>query len=399
MAENPFDSDRPACVIQRGERPPGILPRNTQAKVLGGVAVLMVLALTFSGSPSPKAGKTADSPASQPTMNVNPARIQEYRARIEEQTRKLALEQAQLAQTKEALGLSAQPQQIHHRDDAVTGGDASRPDPPMPPVTAERNWKADELARREFQSFFASNVALSYRSDGKPEAVAPALVGPGPSMSRKEEEEVRSTESSELLDMPGPAGGHRVMEGTILETVLTNRLDGSFSGPVNCLVTANVYSRDRRKVLIPQGSRVLGEAQRVETFGQQRLAVAFHRLILPNGLSFDLKKFKGLNQIGETGLRDRVNNHYLQVFGVSVALGVLAGFSQANTRSGFDATGEDAYRQGVANSVSQSSVRILDRYLNVLPTFTIREGHRVKVYLTADLLLPVYSSVDRPSPL
>ncbi|MBK7929278.1 MAG: hypothetical protein IPJ98_17920 [Bryobacterales bacterium] len=82
------------------------------------------------------------------------------------------------------------------------------------------------------------------------------------------------------------------MEGTVLETVLTNRLDGSFSGPVNCLVTANVYSRDRRKILVPQGSRVLGEAQRVETFGQQRLAVAFHRLILPNGLWFDLNKFR-----------------------------------------------------------------------------------------------------------
>ena len=54
-------------------------------------------------------------------------------------------------------------------------------------------------------------------------------------------------------------------------------------------------------------------------------------------------------------------------------------------------------RHGVAASLSQSSLRILDRYLNVLPTFTIREGHRVKVYLSDDLLLPAYEKHQMPS--
>ena len=64
--------------------------------------------------------------------------------------------------------------------------------------------------------------------------------------------------------------------------------------------------------------------------------------------------------------------------------------AQANTRYGVDVTGAEVYEQGVANSLSQSSLRILDRYLNVLPTMTIREGHRVKIYLTQDLMLPAY---------
>ena len=58
----------------------------------------------------------------------------------------------------------------------------------------------------------------------------------------------------------------------------------------------------------------------------------FHRLIMPDGYSVSLDKFQGLNQIGETGLRDQVNHHYLQVFGVSLAIGAIAGFSQANTQ-------------------------------------------------------------------
>ena len=62
----------------------------------------------------------------------------------------------------------------------------------------------------------------------------------------------------------------------------------------------------------------------------------------------------------------------------------------------FDATGADVYRQGVASSVAQSSTRILDRFLNLLPTVTIREGHRIKVYLSGDLELPAYRSSLTP---
>jgi type IV secretion system protein VirB10 len=58
---------------------------------------------------------------------------------------------------------------------------------------------------------------------------------------------------------------------------------------------------------------------------------------------------------------------------------------------GVDTTGLDIYRQGVASNVSQSATRILDRFLNLLPTVTIREGHRIKVYLSADLDLPAYT--------
>src|SRR6266404_5659712 len=72
-----------------------------------------------------------------------------------------------------------------------------------------------------------------------------------------------------------------IFEGTILETLLINRLNGTFAGPVDCLVTTDIYSHDRQQVLIPAGSKVLGEAKKVEVFGQQHLAVFFHRLIMP----------------------------------------------------------------------------------------------------------------------
>jgi type IV secretion system protein VirB10 len=183
---------------------------------------------------------------------------------------------------------------------------------------------------------------------------------------------------------------YRLFEGTVIDTVLTNRLDGTFNGPVNCLVSVPVYAADQQHLVIPAGARVLGEAKAVNTFGQSRLAVVFHRVILPNGTHVDLNGFHGLNQVGDLGLQDQVDRHYAQIFGVSLAIGAIAGFAQAQSRAGLDATGLDVYRQGVAANVSQSAARILDRFLNLLPTVTIREGHRIKVYLANDLDLPAY---------
>jgi type IV secretory pathway VirB10-like protein len=180
---------------------------------------------------------------------------------------------------------------------------------------------------------------------------------------------------------------------------LTNRLDGSFSGPVNCMLTTNLYSHDRQHLLIPQGSRVLGEVKRVTILGQERVAVLFHRLVMPDGYSLNLDKFEGLNQIGETGLRDQVNRHYGQVFGMSLAIGAIAGFAQANTTSGVFQSSTDAYREGVASSLSQSSLHVLDRYLNILPTVTIREGHRIKIYLVSDLPVPAFDNHLMPEDL
>jgi type IV secretion system protein VirB10 len=181
-----------------------------------------------------------------------------------------------------------------------------------------------------------------------------------------------------------------LLEGTIIEAVLTNRLDGAAAGPVNAMVTTPVYARDFQHVLIPAGSRVLGTSTPVSQFGQQRLAVAFHRLVFPDGRSVTLDSPPALNQRGDGGLNDQVDRHYLQIFGASLAIGALAGLAQVNTGVGLAESWTDAYRQGVGSSLTQSSMRILDRFLNQIPTVTIREGHRLKVYLTADLALPVY---------
>src|SRR5258708_33606827 len=98
---------------------------------------------------------------------------------------------------------------------------------------------------------------------------------------------------------------------------------------------------------------------------------------MPDGYSVSLDQFKGLNQVGETALRDKVNNHYLQIFGVSLAVGILGGISQAGTGNGLTNTPPDRARAGFVLSLAKASAEILERFPNILPTVTIHESKRV----------------------
>jgi type IV secretion system protein VirB10 len=385
---------------------PGIIPKNAQTKLLIGVSVLMIAIFSLTGRNTPKPRPAAGPATALEIAYPSQARIQEYQAHIAAQASRLAAEEAQLAKTKEALAVLPPA----HPGAGASASSQYQPLTGAPQSSYQPYWREDpqktaiELDRekREYQAHFASNISLSYR---------PPITAP--TEARTASASVSAVVSPAEPDRRSPAGGpdpsrssidltraegkkYRLFEGKVIETVLTNRLDSNLSGPLNCMVTIPVYSHDRQHVLIPPGTRALGEVRKVESFGEQRLACTFHRLIMPDGFSVSLDKLQGLNQIGETGLSDQKNNHYLQIFGVSLALGGIAGLAQSNTQYGFGTSASDVYRQGVATSLSQSSLRILDRYLNVLPTYTIREGHRVNVYLSQDLLLPAYDQHEMP---
>jgi len=66
----------------------------------------------------------------------------------------------------------------------------------------------------------------------------------------------------------------------------------------------------------------------VQTLGETRLAVALHRLLTPDGSALRLDQFIGLNQIGDAGLRDKVNHHYWSTFGSAAAVGLISGLAQ-----------------------------------------------------------------------
>jgi type IV secretion system protein TrbI len=349
-------SDNPSPQIRDLRTPPkGVFSRHLQMWLMLGLAVLIMGIIVFSGRSEPPRQTVAVVPgtASGP---IDVERVRAYEQRLAEQaaTRQRAADAAARVESTPLVTL------------------ALRPPTDVTPLDTTH----DEQHRRDAQSLFASNVAYTLRA------------------SQGERREPQASSAPDPVDANPPAPSEpvvrkeRVSEGSVIEAVLTNRLDGSFSGPVNCLVTTPVFSADRQWLLIPAGARLLGSASKVQAWGESRLAVSFHRLLMPNGLAHSLESFPGLSQVGETGLHDKVDRHHWQVFGASIAIGALSGFAQWGTRA--DGSFGDEYRRSAGASLAESSGRVLDRYLNVLPTITIREGTRVKVYLTSDLELPPY---------
>ena len=284
----------------------------------------------------------------------------------------------------------------------------------LSPVQQQVQLIAAKERERADDSRFASNLVYSRSADPpqqQPGQIMPAQYGsadrqtnsslvPPPAEGKQEDTPVGYKRPLEANVDSAVGQPYLVYEGSVLDTVLMNRLDGDAAGPVKVLVSNPLYSHDHQHVIVPEGTVVLGEAKKIGAagFGQQRrMAVVFHRLIMPDGYSVDLDQFQGLDQIGEEGLKDKVNNHYFQIFGTSIALGVIAGASQITQGGGTITTsGSQAFTNGAAGSVSQSATTILDRFMQIPPTITIREGHRVKVYFTQDLLLPAYSNHTIP---
>ena len=190
----------------------------------------------------------------------------------------------------------------------------------------------------------------------------------------------RTPPPGRLVTPADPPGWERIHEGSFLEAVLVTQLTGEFPGPVLATVSVPFYSADRQRILIPRGTRAIGTAQAVRDRDQSRLAVGFHRLVFPDGSWIDLE-FTGLNQTGEGALIDEIDRHYFSTFAAAGAVGVVSGLALAGG-SPF------GLRGGVGQGLGQSAAAMLDRYLNRLPTITIRAGHRLRIWFTSDVLVP-----------
>jgi type IV secretion system protein VirB10 len=384
--------------------PEGVVPKQAQGYVVAGLAVLILLAVMFSKNHAKTVPGAPPNPA--PFSNdANARRIAELEQNLSAEQRQSQQQvQQQIQKVSSTAATPTNPA-------ATQAGGAAAPAAQSPPATEPpRDPVADAEHVIAFRSRFASNLVSA--DAGAPRPPGSAADATDAIVRSRVNDDATTTGSANSQQSPAASEQKRapevsvnaahgqpyvLFEGTTIDTTLLNRLDGDFAGPVKVMVTNPIYSHDNQHVLIPEGTFLLGDVQKVSGLGQRRLAVTFHRMIMPDGYSIDLDRFHGLNQAGETALSDRINNHYVEVFGTSIALGVVAGAAEATTNSGFNESGSDSIRQGMASSLSASAAHVLDRFINILPTITINEGHRVKVYLTQDLLLPAYENHSIPA--
>ena len=182
-----------------------------------------------------------------------------------------------------------------------------------------------------------------------------------------------------------------VFEGTVLEGVVTNHLDGGLAGPILVMLTTDYYSHDHQQLLMPQGTRLIGSVQSVGNAQQRKMFVTFHRAVCPDGFSLDFDKYLGLDQIGTTGLATKVDHGYLMAFGAAAAIGGLGGLAQiGNNGSVF--TPSTQIRNGISEQTAAEGEQVLNHFLNRLPIITLKEGSRARIYIGRDILIPSYAA-------
>jgi type IV secretory pathway VirB10-like protein len=421
MAE-PEQNPEPS-VRDRTRQPSGVLPKNLKPYLYGGAVILLLLATFISSHTKPAGGTqpTKDTPPQPLLQDQTANNVAEMRNELAQEKQKEA-QDAALAQSLASQNPAQQGAIQGYGPDGkpIRGAVPAQGEPapqqnaaPDPAQQAAIQLEADERKRID-NARFASNLVFTKSQDssrepqpagqsqqansgGQGSALTTTTMPTPATPPSRDQIPATAYKRPQEVNLNSAVGQPYVIyEGLTLDTILMNRLDGDAVGPVKVLVSNPVYSHDHQHVLIPEGTVVLGEARKIGASGtgqQRRIAVVFHRLIMPDGFTVDLDQFTGLNQIGETALKDKVNNHYLQIFGTSIALGVIAGTAEIQQGGGAISTsGPQAFTTGAAGSVSSSATTVLDQFLQIPPTITIREGHRVKVYFTQDILVPAYDN-------
>jgi type IV secretion system protein VirB10 len=183
--------------------------------------------------------------------------------------------------------------------------------------------------------------------------------------------------------------------GTLLDAVLVNKLvSDNATSPVMAMVDRPYYDPLTRKLLVPAGTRILGKAEAVKFQTASRLAVTFDTFQFPNGTTFTVKPDEqALEGLGIFGLQDSVNRHTARILFTAGLVGVLTGWNASQVQSGgaygaYD--GADMMRIQANNSMSKTGEQLLSPFLNAVPTITVNEGHRLKVWISRDIPMEAY---------
>ena len=194
----------------------------------------------------------------------------------------------------------------------------------------------------------------------------------------------RRTVSAERL--AGLASPEVLQAGSVIPAALITGIRSDLPGLVTAQVTQNVYDSPTGKILlIPQGSRLIGDYDADVAFGQSRVLLAWNRLILPDGRSIVLERQPAADARGFAGLQDGTDYHWggvLKAAFVSTLLGAGAEMSL-----GGDGDLARAIRRGTQDSVGRAGEQVVSRELNVRPTLTILPGFLVRVLVTRDIVL------------
>lgn len=268
-----------------------------------------------------------------------------------------------------------------------------------PPPARDTAAEAREKAELEREAARASRLFLGGGSGAAVREIAdvvPAIIQPPSSTPAEGVPTVaagrkafmagggRGAESLERVR--GPSSVNIVQAGSVIPAALITGIRSDLPGQVSAQVTQNVYdSPTGRVLLIPQGARLIGEYDSEISAGQDRLLLAWDRLILPGGRSIQLGREPGADAAGMAGLSDRTDFHWGRMLRAAL-VSTLLGVGSELVMDSEDRLAR-ALREGAQETAGQTGRQVVERELRVPPTLTIRPGFALRVLVTRDLVL------------
>lgn len=189
---------------------------------------------------------------------------------------------------------------------------------------------------------------------------------------------------------------YEVKAGSLVPAVLITQANSDLPGQLIAQVRENVFdTATGAHLLIPQGTRAIGVYDSLVAFGQERVLVAWQRLIFPNGSSLNLESMPGTDLAGAAGFHDRVQRDYVRIFGGAILLSAISAglqISQGTFAAANQAADTRDLREILAAALGQNlgehGTEMARRNLNVQPTLEIRSGYRFNITVMKDLILP-----------
>jgi type IV secretory pathway VirB10-like protein len=196
-----------------------------------------------------------------------------------------------------------------------------------------------------------------------------------------------------VLDtLHAPVSPYEIKAGTVIPAALITGINSDLPGQIIAQVREQVFDTvSGNYLLIPQGAKLIGRYDSQISFGQDRALVVWNRLIMPDGKSIDLESMQGVDIAGYAGFHDRVNNHYLRIYGNALLMSLVGGGYEllANPRQNNNNINDpqSIIAANVGLQLAQLTNQITRRNINIQPTIEISQGYRFNVMVMKDLVL------------
>ncbi|WP_218814685.1 TrbI/VirB10 family protein [Rickettsiella endosymbiont of Dermanyssus gallinae] len=176
-----------------------------------------------------------------------------------------------------------------------------------------------------------------------------------------------------------------IAEGHMIHAILETAINSDLPGNLRATIDQPVYAEDGSQVLIPPGSRLIGQYKSGMLQGQSRVFVVWTRLMTPDGVSLNLAS-SGVDSLGMAGMSaDSINHHFWQQFGTTALLSILGvGTSNVGVDSNASYNASQAYRMAIANSFNQTAQQTLQAGM-IPPTLWVNQGRPIQVFVAHDL--------------